>query len=134
MSHGQSTLPPGIPKIRGARSRGAQGGVHSSRRPGKRRRTTIGGVMSRKEQKVERERGEARRQFLRWMAASPLLAAPGASELFAQDAIKRADPMIWATTPDTELIKSPKEAINVFDFEAVARQKVPPAHFGYMAS
>ena len=75
-----------------------------------------------------------RRQFLRWLAASPLLAAPGAGDLFAQDSFKRADPMIWATTPDTELIKSPKDAINVFDFEAVARQKVPPAHFGYMAS
>src|SRR5258706_3081489 len=34
----------------------------------------------------------------------------------------------------THLIKDPKEAINVFDFEPVARQKVPPAHFGYMAS
>src|SRR5205823_5488762 len=35
--------------------------------------------------------------------------------------------------PD-KLIKSPKEAINVFDFEPVARQNIPPAHFGYMAS
>src|SRR6266436_6077725 len=33
-----------------------------------------------------------------------------------------------------ELIKSPKEAINVFDFEPVCRENVPPAHFGYMAS
>lgn len=90
--------------------------------------------MSRKEQAADRERNAARRQLLKWMAASPLLAAPGASDLFAQDAFKRADPMIWATTPDTELIKTPKDAINVFDFEAVARQKVPPAHFGYMAS
>ena len=32
------------------------------------------------------------------------------------------------------LIKTPKEAINVFDFEPVMRQNVPPAHFGYMAS
>ena len=32
------------------------------------------------------------------------------------------------------LIKSPKEAINVFDFEPVMRKNVPPAHFGYMAS
>lgn len=90
--------------------------------------------MSRKEQAAARERETARRQFLRWMAASPLLGLPNASRVFAQDAVKRADPMIWATTPDTELIKSPKDAINVFDFEAVARQKVPPAHFGYMAS
>jgi 4-hydroxymandelate oxidase len=84
--------------------------------------------------KKQAGQAEHRRQFLRWLAASPLLAAPGASDLFAQDSLKRADPMIWATTPDTEMIKSPKDAINVFDFEAVARQKVPPAHFGYMAS
>lgn len=84
--------------------------------------------------KKQASQAESRRQFLRWVAASPLLAAPGAGDLFAQDSLKRADPMIWATTPDTELIKSPKDAINVFDFEAVARQKVPPAHFGYMAS
>ncbi len=34
----------------------------------------------------------------------------------------------------TELIKTPSEAINVFDFEPVCRTNVPPAHFGYMAS
>ena len=33
-----------------------------------------------------------------------------------------------------QLIKIPKDAINVFDFEPVMRQNVPPAHFGYMAS
>jgi 4-hydroxymandelate oxidase len=32
------------------------------------------------------------------------------------------------------VIKSPKEAINVFDLEPAMRQNVPPAHFGYMAS
>ena len=33
-----------------------------------------------------------------------------------------------------EAIASPKDAVNVFDFEPVAYNKVPPAHFGYMAS
>jgi isopentenyl diphosphate isomerase/L-lactate dehydrogenase-like FMN-dependent dehydrogenase len=41
--------------------------------------------------------------------------------------------MIW-TPAEREVIKSAKEAINVFDFEPVARKNVPPAHFGYMAS
>jgi hypothetical protein len=41
--------------------------------------------------------------------------------------------MIWVT-PSSDLIKTPKEAINVFDFEPVAHENVPPAHFGYMAS
>jgi 4-hydroxymandelate oxidase len=41
--------------------------------------------------------------------------------------------MIWAPAGG-DLIDDPKRAINVFDFEPVARQNVPPAHFGYMAS
>ena len=41
---------------------------------------------------------------------------------------------MWAPLDASRLIKSPKEAINVFDFEPVMRQNVPPAHFGYMAS
>src|SRR5262249_37046979 len=32
------------------------------------------------------------------------------------------------------LISSPKEALDVFDFEPVMHKNVPPAHFGYMAS
>ena len=36
------------------------------------------------------------------------------------------------STPITDL--SPKEALDAFDFEPVMQQKVPPAHFGYMAS
>lgn len=83
---------------------------------------------------ADKHQAQQRRQFMKWLSASPLLALPGTANVFAQDAAKRSDPMIWATTPDTELIKAPKDAINVFDFEAVARQKVPPAHFGYMAS
>jgi 4-hydroxymandelate oxidase len=45
-----------------------------------------------------------------------------------------SDPVIWAPLQTDKLIKSPKEAINVFDFEAPCRVNVPPAHFGYMAS
>src|SRR5258705_10432187 len=41
---------------------------------------------------------------------------------------------MWAPFRTDALIKSPKEAINVFDFEPVCRANVPPAHFGYMAS
>ena len=33
-----------------------------------------------------------------------------------------------------ELISSVDEAISVFDFEAVARKKLPPAHYGYLAT
>ena len=77
-----------------------------------------------------------RRQFLKWMSASPLLAAPGIS--LAAESVsapnRLPDPVMWAPRTYDNLISSPKEAINVFDFEAVARAKVPPAHFGYMAA
>lgn len=33
-----------------------------------------------------------------------------------------------------DLIASPEQAINVMEFEAVARKKLPPAHFGYLAT
>jgi isopentenyl diphosphate isomerase/L-lactate dehydrogenase-like FMN-dependent dehydrogenase len=42
--------------------------------------------------------------------------------------------MIWAPGDLQDLITTPADAINVFDFEPVARKNVPPAHFGYMAS
>jgi 4-hydroxymandelate oxidase len=57
-----------------------------------------------------------RREFLKFLAASPLLGAVGQPQLGG------------------DIIASPKDALNVFDFEAVARQKLPPAHFGYIAT
>jgi isopentenyl diphosphate isomerase/L-lactate dehydrogenase-like FMN-dependent dehydrogenase len=78
----------------------------------------------------------SRREFLRFLAASPLLAA-GVGPAFAQSVLRRPkteDPLIWAPYDAGHLIEDPKDAINVFDFEPVMRQKVPPAHFGYMAS
>ena len=79
-----------------------------------------------------------RRQFLKWMSASPLLAMPGVSSLAAENAVfapnRLPDPVMWSPRTFDNLIASPKDAINVFDFEAVARAKVPPAHFGYMAA
>src|ERR1700716_2394272 len=83
------------------------------------------------------DQAASRRKFLQFLAGSPLLAA-GGLEAFAGDAptpgVKLPDPLMWAPMRADELIKSPKEAINVFDFEPVCRNNVPPAHFGYMAS
>jgi len=79
-------------------------------------------------------RAASRRRFLQYCAASPLLASGAFAAHGMEAPSKLPDPMIWAPPGSGELIKSPKEAINVFDFEPVARQKVPPAHFGYMAS
>src|ERR1043165_5340547 len=75
-----------------------------------------------------------RRRFLQFLAGSPLL---GGSVALAQTLLPKgrpADPMQWAPLEPGNLIKDPKRAINVFDFEPVARVNIPPAHFGYMAS
>src|SRR5947208_769916 len=82
------------------------------------------------------EQAANRRRFLQFLASSPLLAA-GAGSAFAeafQPKAKLPDPLMWAPHDAAQLIKEPKEALNVFDFEPVCRQNVPPAHFGYMAS
>ena len=62
-----------------------------------------------------------RRHFLRFLAASPLLAS--------------IEPLRSRVLQDSEdLIVSPEEAINVFDFQKVAQSKLPPAHYGYLAT
>jgi len=83
------------------------------------------------------DRDENRRRFLQFLAGSPLLACGGLESLAADGpkvGTKLPDPIMWAPLKTEDLIKTPKEAINVFDFEPVCRVKVPPAHFGYMAS
>jgi isopentenyl diphosphate isomerase/L-lactate dehydrogenase-like FMN-dependent dehydrogenase len=42
--------------------------------------------------------------------------------------------MSWAPRDLNNLISDPKEALDVFDFEPVAKKNLPPAHFGYMAT
>ena len=68
----------------------------------------------------------SRRRFLKFLAASPLLTmgsvGSGVQEL------------LGATVQNTGLIDTPDDAINVFDFEAVTREVLPPAHFGQMAT
>jgi len=77
---------------------------------------------------------QSRRKFLQFMAASPLFASGALASEVPMVPIKPTDPIIWAPLQTDKLIKSPKEAINVFDFEAPCRVNVPPSHFGYMAS
>jgi isopentenyl diphosphate isomerase/L-lactate dehydrogenase-like FMN-dependent dehydrogenase len=77
----------------------------------------------------------SRRRFMQFLAGSPLAAAGGSA--LAQTLLPKSrlpDPLMWAPLEAERLIKTPKEAVNVFDFEPVMRQNVPPAHFGYMAS
>jgi len=78
-----------------------------------------------------------RRRFLKFVAASPLFTYGGLNAFAGEGptaGTKLSDPITWAPMRTEDLIKSPKEAINVFDFEPVMRHNVPPSHFGYMAS
>jgi len=69
----------------------------------------------------------SRREFLKFLAASPVLVAGGFTpRVFGQSAAN--------VDIDDYLITAVDEAINVFDFEAVAKMKLPPAHWGYLAS
>jgi 4-hydroxymandelate oxidase len=59
-----------------------------------------------------------RRRFLRFLAASPLL-AESAARLWAQQ---------------TAVLANAKDALDVMDFQEPARRALRPAHWGYMAS
>jgi 4-hydroxymandelate oxidase len=76
------------------------------------------------------ERADHRRRFLKFLAASPLLAAGIAEWMSAFADVADSE----SGMPKRALIASPNDAINVFDFEPVARQKIPPAHWGYLAT
>lgn len=67
----------------------------------------------------------ARRQFLNFLAASPLIAAAGHSRL-----LSAAD----ASTLPEFLIRSPDEALDVFDLHHVAKSVLPASHYGYLAT
>jgi isopentenyl diphosphate isomerase/L-lactate dehydrogenase-like FMN-dependent dehydrogenase len=70
-----------------------------------------------------------RRRLLQFLAASPFFARGAWAET-----ARPSDPMSWAPRDLDKLIAEPKDAIDVFDFEPVMKQNVPPAHFGYMAT
>jgi FMN-dependent dehydrogenase len=78
---------------------------------------------------MQRIEAVSRRRMLQFLSASPLFAG----RAFAESP-PPPDPMIWAPRDVDRLIADPKDAIDVFDFEPVMRQNVPPAHFGYMAT
>jgi isopentenyl diphosphate isomerase/L-lactate dehydrogenase-like FMN-dependent dehydrogenase len=62
----------------------------------------------------------ARREFLKFLAASPYVASLGGVSAFLQNG--------------SDVIASPAEALNVMDFEEAAHRKVLPGHWAYMKS
>jgi 4-hydroxymandelate oxidase len=81
-------------------------------------------------------RARSRRQFLRFLAASPFMAWGSRSTSGQTPATPQRlpDPLAWAPRDVENLIADPKEALNVFDFEPVARKTLPSAHFGYLVA
>ena len=83
----------------------------------------------------------SRRQFLRYVGGSPLFALGGinvaqlARMLDGSSAERQqAFELIQQQAQEPTLIAAASEALNVFDFEPVARKKLPPAHWGYLAT
>src|SRR5499433_1741419 len=76
-------------------------------------------------------RAAGRRRFLKFLVSSPLFAlgAPG-----ARSALPETAQAAESDGPKRALIASANDALNVFDFELVARQILPPAHYGYLAT
>jgi len=75
----------------------------------------------------------ARREFLKFLAASPYVAALGGVAAFLEER-GLAQTLAQSFTPTSEVITKPADALNVFDFEEPAHRKVIQAHWAYMAS
>ncbi len=68
----------------------------------------------------------ARREFLKFLAASPYVASLGGVGAFLQQTA-------WGAEP-SDLIAAPADALTVFDFEPVAKRNSLPGHWSYMVS
>lgn len=70
-----------------------------------------------------------RRAFLRFLAGSPFVAAFGGIASFLPKAALSQDPGV-----SSEIVADPARALDIFDLEVTARQKVAPGHWAYMSS
>ncbi len=68
-----------------------------------------------------------RRAFLSFLAASPILAYAGFNSRWVEEVLASPVPQ-----QNEVVIKSVKEALNVFDFDAAARVKLTPAHYTFI--
>jgi isopentenyl diphosphate isomerase/L-lactate dehydrogenase-like FMN-dependent dehydrogenase len=71
----------------------------------------------------------ARREFLKFLAASPYVAAFGGVAAFVKGGV-----LAQSAPQAADVIADPARAITVMDFEEAARRKVLPGHWAYMAS
>src|SRR6202790_3380561 len=71
----------------------------------------------------------ARRDFLKFLARSPYVAALGGVAAFIRESA------FAENTPEApDVIAGPTQALNVLDFEEAARRKVQPGHWAFMVS
>jgi isopentenyl diphosphate isomerase/L-lactate dehydrogenase-like FMN-dependent dehydrogenase len=77
-------------------------------------------------------RAHSRRNFLRFLAESPLLYGLGGA-LAAGLARAQDDAVLSGSLKWDKLVTSPEQALNVWDFEAVFRERVNAGHYAYMA-
>lgn len=63
-----------------------------------------------------------RRQFLRYLAASPICSALAGVDL------------AYGAIDNGQRIARPADALDIFDLRATASEVLPPAHYGYMAT
>jgi isopentenyl diphosphate isomerase/L-lactate dehydrogenase-like FMN-dependent dehydrogenase len=81
----------------------------------------------------------SRRKFLSFLAGSPLFIAAGIDPKLFPSLLtgttrdqSEAFGLIDQVTQEPRLIGAAGEALDIFDFEPVAKTKIPPAHWGYL--
>jgi 4-hydroxymandelate oxidase len=88
-------------------------------------------------QAISESTKEARRKFIKFLAASPAIASLGGVAAFlANSGIEAQEPFPPAPTSagDSDVITDPAQALDVFDFEEPAHRRVSQGHWTYMAS
>jgi isopentenyl diphosphate isomerase/L-lactate dehydrogenase-like FMN-dependent dehydrogenase len=83
-------------------------------------------------------RPTSRRNFVRFLAGSPLLSLLGLEACLPSDtspgSTGRVEDTLGAATGLPSSIPSPADALDVFDLQDLAQRVLPPAHYGYLAT
>ena len=82
-------------------------------------------------------KAQCRRDFLKFIASSPVIASLGGVAAFlAEGGIHAQEP--WSPAPQTaapsDVITDPSQALDVFDFEEPAHRRMLPGHWAHMVT
>lgn len=81
-------------------------------------------------------KAQCRREFLKFVAGSPVIAALGGMAAFlAEGGIEAQEPNSQAsqTAVPSDVISDPSQALDVFDFEEPAHRRILPGHWAHIA-